>query len=105
MWRTFIPVIVTNAKLLSGTYNSSDINNDASLTKIDLQPIPVAAINHAEILKWGDSYKSTVSHIGQPMWRNMHMDDERYKGSHNKTVFVVLKDSLLNFIDHMIDLK
>lgn len=103
--RVFIPVIVTNAKLLSGTYSNSDITDDASLSKIDLQPISFAAINHAEILKWGDNHEYIVSHIGQPMWGNMLMSDERYKGSYNKTVFVVTKDSLLSFIDHMINLK
>lgn len=103
--RIFIPVIATNARLLSGTYSSSDIDNDARLAQIDLQPIPIAAFNHAEVLRCGIDYKEILSHIGWPAWGHQFRDDERYKGSHNKTVFIVHKDHLLDFIDQMMDIK
>ena len=97
---TFIPLIVTNAKVFSGTYVKSDIDDDAKLAKIDLQPIKVAAFNHAEILKWGATYEKCLSHIGQPVCGNRVHADERYIGSHIKTVFIVSKNHLLEFIDH-----
>ncbi len=102
-YRAFIPLIVTNAKLLSGTYSRSDIDNNAKLTKIEIEPIEVAAFNHAEILRWGKDYEQIIIHNGQPAHGNRLCDDERYKGSHNKTVFVVSKDHLLKFIDHTIN--
>ena len=98
--QAFIPIIVTNAKLLSGTYSRSDIDNNAKLTKIEIEPIEVAAFNHAEILRWGKDYEQIIAHNGQPAHGNRLCDDERYMGSHNKTVFVVSKDHLLKFIDH-----
>lgn len=98
--RSFIPIIVTNAKLLLGTYSRSDIDANARLAKVELQPIGVAAFNHAEILKWGVDYEHTIDHFGQPANGQRFHTDERYIGSHNKTVFIVSKDHLLDFIDH-----
>jgi hypothetical protein len=100
--RIFIPVVVTNTRLLSGVYSSSDIDDDAKLTEIDLNPIQVAAFNHAEILKWGSTYEKELVHIGQPAWGQRMMDDVRYKGTHDKTVFIVAKDHLHHFIDSFI---
>jgi hypothetical protein len=97
--RIFIPVIVTNASLFSCTYDSSDIDSNADLTKIILKPISVAAFNHSEILRWGHQYENNLSHIGKPAFGMQFHDDERFKDTHNKTVFVVSKNHLLSFID------
>ncbi|MCB1113610.1 MAG: hypothetical protein KDK62_02525 [Chlamydiia bacterium] len=103
--RVFIPVIVTNAKLLSGTYKSSDIDTNANLNRIDLQEISYAAVNHSEILKWGGSYESLISHIGIPESTYKLIEDSRYKDTHNKTVFVVNKNALIDFIEKMLSLE
>jgi hypothetical protein len=97
--RIFIPVVVTNAPLLCCTYDASDINSNADLTKIALKPITAAAFNHSEILRWGHHYEDTLSHIGNPAFGMRFHDDERFKDTHNKTVFVVSKNHLLSFID------
>ncbi len=97
--RIFIPVIVTNASLFSCTYNPSDIDSKADLTKIALTPITAAAFNHSEILRWGHHYEDTLSHIGNTAFGMRFHDDERFKDTHNKTVFVVSKNHLLSFID------
>jgi len=98
-FQTFIPIIVTNARLLSGVYEKSSIDTDAKLIKIEPKPIGVAALNHAEILKWGANYEHTITHNGRPAHGARIIDDERYIGSHLKTVFIVSKDHLLKFID------
>ena len=98
-YRLFIPIIVTNARLLSASYKISDIDQDARLTRLNLQPIQAAALNHAEVLKWGSSYEKEIEHIGQPTAGILFRDDTRYKGSHNKTVFIVTKSNLVNFIN------
>lgn len=98
--RIFIPVIVTNAPLFSCTYDASDINSNADLTKIALKPITIAAFNHSEILRWGHHYENNLCHKGNPAHiSEIRNDDERFKDTHNKTVFVVSKNHLLPFID------
>jgi hypothetical protein len=96
--RLFIPIVVTNARLLSASYDSSDIDREAQLTKIDFRPIQAAAFNHSEILRWGASYDKELVYIGRPPNGSFSSSDDRYKGSHNKTVFVVTKDYLVAFI-------
>jgi hypothetical protein len=98
-FQTFIPIIVTNARLLSGIYERSSIDTDSKLIKIEPKPIGVVALNHAEILKCGANYEHTITHNGRPAHGNRIADDKRYIGSHLKTVFVVSKDHLLKFID------
>jgi len=100
--RIFIPIIVTNASLFSGSYSPIDINTQADLTKITLKPIVSAAFNHSEILRWGPHYEKTLEHIGQPAWGTRISDDTRFKGSHNKTVFVVNKSHIVSFINTFI---
>lgn len=98
--RIFIPVVVTNALLFCCTYDASDINSNADLTKIALKPITAAAFNHSEILRWGHHYENNLSHIGNPAHvSEIRNDDERFKDSHNKTVFIVSKKHLLALID------
>ncbi|OJU80678.1 MAG: hypothetical protein BGO10_02560 [Chlamydia sp. 32-24] len=99
--RIFIPIIVTNAKLLSGRYDGSDVDSKVNLNKITLTPIKVAAFNHSEILRWGNDYEKILPHIGQPAYSNQFRDDDRFRGSHNKTVFILSKDHLLSFIDQI----
>jgi hypothetical protein len=98
--RIFIPVVVTNAPLFCCTYDTSDMNSNADLTKFTLEPITAAAFNHSEILRWGHHYKNILSHIGNPAHvSEIRNDDERFKDTHNKTVFIVSKSHLLPFID------
>ncbi|CUI18023.1 hypothetical protein PNK_2429 [Candidatus Protochlamydia naegleriophila] len=98
--RIFIPVVVTNAQLFCCTYEASDINSNADLTKIVLKPITAAAFNHSEILRWGHHYENNLCHIGNPAHiSEIRNNDERFKDTHNKTVFVVSKNYLVAFID------
>ena len=97
--RLFIPIVVTNARLLSASYDSPDIDREAQLTKVNFQPIQAAAFNHAEILRWGASYDKELAHVGRPHDGTSFCGDNRYKGSHNKTVFIVTKDHLVAFIN------
>jgi hypothetical protein len=102
--RIFIPIIVTNARILAATYNQSDISSKALLTKIlNIESVPYAAITHAEILKYGPIFADDIVHIGRPPGGLLNMPDERYKGSHNKTVFVVNQSSVVEFIDYLIN--
>lgn len=98
--RIFIPVVVTNAPLFCCTYDASDINSNADLTKIALKPITTAAFNHSEILRWGHHYENNLCHVGNPAHiSEIRNNDERFKDTHNRTVFVVSKNHLLAFID------
>ncbi len=98
--RVFIPVIVTNARLLSATYTKADINDQARLIKfINIEPVPFSAINHTEILRSGSNFEDQIDHVGIPPSGPLNMSDERFKGTHNKTVFVVNKSHILDFID------
>lgn len=98
--RIFIPIIVTNTSLFSCSYSPTDIDSQADLTKITMKPIVSAAFNHSEILRWGTHYEKTFEHIGQRL-----TDDTRFKGSHNKTVFVVSKEYLLTFMNQIKNLN
>ena len=101
----YIPILVTNAKLLAGTYTTSDIGANVNLSKLNLSQVNYTAINHTEILRCGPGYEQIICHDGQPKWGNMLRDDERYIGSHNKTVFVVSKEALLDFLEIMQDIN
>lgn len=103
--RIFLPIVVTNAPLLSGTYSSRDIDSQVNLKKIDLKPIESAAFNHSEILRWGPGYEKTLQHIGLPAGGRNLIGDTRFRGSHDKTVFVVSKNHLLTFIDQLNNLE
>ena len=102
--RIFIPVIVTNAKLLAATYSKSDINSRARLTKlIDIKPVPYAAITHAEILRFGPDFRDEIVHVGRPPSGPLNLSDERYKDTHNKTVFVVSQSHILDFVNYIMN--
>lgn len=103
--RVFIPVVITNAPLFSCFYDASDINANADLTKITLKPIDAVAFNHSEILRWGRQYENNLLHIGKPACGMQFLDDERFKNTHNKTVFIVSKTHLLTFIDSIKELQ
>ncbi len=102
--RIFIPVIVTNARLLSASYSITDINNKARLTKFEnIKQVPFAAINHAEILFQGPHFESQILHMGGQKNQLLDIPDDRFKGTHNKTVFIVNKSYTSNFIDVIVN--
>lgn len=103
--RIFIPVIVTNTRLIQAIYSSEDINNQACLTNLKrLTTVPFAAINHAEILYQGQGFKQkSIDHIGRPpTYSSLDIADERFKGTHEKTVFVVNQSHLHEFISTVV---
>lgn len=99
--RYFIPVVVTNAKLLSVTYSKKDIDDKACLTKFEnITPVPFAAVNHAEILFQRSRFGNPIHHDGGFPAQSSPVKsfDSRFKGTHNKTVFVVNKEKITDFL-------
>lgn len=70
---------------------------------MDIKPVSYAAITHAEILKFGPEFKENIIHVGRPPRGSLNFSDERYKDTHNKTVFVVNQSYVLDFINYLVN--
>lgn len=99
----FVPIVVTNANLISAKYNSEDVDNKAQLknNSLEFKQINYAAFTHSEILKTGTNDYQEFEHIGESTLNNQMHSDRKFANSQNKTVFIVNHNNLLEFIEQI----
>jgi hypothetical protein len=91
------PILVTNAKLYTLSYDETNVNEKADLSSLqDLSEKPWLVFNCSEILRWDENFKQIINHAGFDLNQT---DTRDYLGSHLKSIFVVNQSHLLNFLE------